>query len=99
MSYPCAMLNVSVAENNTNDQFAVGGLDGWVGRAPGACVWGRQRGSEGDEQRQDTQQEEDRQKGHTALHTSLYTTPPYQTSTHTCSALPCLALRCPADAG
>lgn len=26
MSYPCAMLNVMVAENNTNDQFAVGVL-------------------------------------------------------------------------
>lgn len=25
MSYPCAMLNVMVAEHNTNDQFAVGG--------------------------------------------------------------------------
>lgn len=24
MSYPCAMLNVMVAEHNTNDQFAVG---------------------------------------------------------------------------
>lgn len=23
MSYPCAMLNVMVAENNTNNQFAV----------------------------------------------------------------------------
>ena len=23
MSYPCAMLNVQVAEHNTNDQFAV----------------------------------------------------------------------------
>ena len=32
MSYPCAMLNVSVAENNTNDQFAVRGrVGGWVG--------------------------------------------------------------------
>ena len=28
MSYPCAMLNVTVAENNTNDQFAVGGACG-----------------------------------------------------------------------
>lgn len=25
MSYPCAMLNVMVAEHNTNDQFAVRG--------------------------------------------------------------------------
>mgnify|MGYP001810740544 CR=1 FL=1 len=28
MSYPCAMLNVMVAEHNTNDQFAVGGAAG-----------------------------------------------------------------------
>lgn len=30
MSYPCAMLNVMVAENNTNDQYAVrrGGAGG-----------------------------------------------------------------------
>lgn len=32
MSYPCAMLNVMVAEHNTNDQFAVseGGCEGRV---------------------------------------------------------------------
>jgi hypothetical protein len=39
MSYPCAMLNVSVAENNTNDQFAVGGwVGGRGGVRRGVCV-------------------------------------------------------------